>query len=247
MKDEIKKDSPNPIYKQLKNIIIKDIKSRSLKPDTKIYSERTYSKNFGISRITVRQAINELVHEKQLIRIVGKGTFITSPDRSTEFTQLISFTDDMKKRGLNSKSKIIEFKLDEPDRKISEILQISSKEKVFNLKRIRFGDGKPMAIQESYIISKYCTGLLDYDFSKESLYRVLRNDFNLKLSYASNILKTRISKKEESDIFKLKNKISVFILEYISFLKNGRPIECGTSIYRGDKYTFYNIAVEAEN
>ncbi len=247
MTKKINKNSSNPIYKQLKNIIIEEIKSKSLKIDTKMLSERDYSEKFGISRITVRQAINELVQEKYLIRIVGKGTFIASPDRSIEFTQLISFTEDMEKKGLSVRSKVLEFELIEPELDTMKKLHIDKDDKVFYLKRIRFADEKPMAIQESFIISKYCPELPGYDFSKESLYSVIQKDFNLKLSYTRNILKTRISNEEEIDIFKLKDKISVFILDYTAFLKDDIPFEYGSSIYRGDKYTFYNIAVEKKD
>lgn len=240
----LKKDSTIPLYKQLKNKILVDI--QNLENDTKIDSEREYSEHCGISRITVRKAIDELVQEKYLLRITGKGTYVSKTDKSSEFIHVISYSKDMQKLGYNVRSKVLDFKIIFPNLEIKNRLELNGDEKVIRLQRLRYANDLPMAIQDSYINYKYCPNLLQYEFSLNSLYQTFENIFNLKLSYAKNFLESRLINDQEIKLFGLKKVIPVFILNQITFLDNGIPIEYVISIYRSDKYKFYNIAVGTE-
>lgn len=235
------KESSIPLYKQLKNKILEEI--QELKSDSKIKSEKEYSEEFKISRITIRRAIDELVRENYLIRIGGKGTFVSRKKGSLEFLQIISFTEDMQKQGYNVHSKVLDFNIIEASDEIAGILNVEKNDKLFHLNRIRYANNMPMAIQDSYIISKYCPTLMDYDFSKLSLYRTLENYYNLKLSFANYVLEARLSSDRDNSIFKLNNTIAVFILKQTTYLDNGIPIEFVESVFRSDKYSFSNIAL----
>lgn len=240
------KDSSIPLYKQLKNNILEEIKSKSLKSDSRISSEREYSEKYNISRVTARHAIDELVQEKYLIRIVGKGTYITNIDKSSEFTHIVSFTDDMRRQEYSIYSKVLKFEVINPTDKLIKNLRIKKSDKIFRLNRLRFANNILMAIQESFIVYDYCPTLSNYNFSNDSLYRVLEGVFDLKLSYANNILGARLAKEEEVRLFKLKKLIPVFVLDQTTFLEDGNPIEFVRSIYRCDKYSFFNIALGRE-
>ena len=238
------KDSSVPLYRQLKNKILEEIES--LDSDSKISSEREYSEKYDVSRLTVRHAIDELAQEKYLIRISGKGTYVSKANKSSEFLRIVSFTNDMQKQGYNVYSKVLKFKVVRTKREVAENLKINVNDKVFRLNRIRFANNIPMAIQDSYIIYSYCPTLLDYDFSIESLYGIIENVFSLKLSYANNILEARLVTEEEIKVFNIKKPIPVFVLDQTTFLESGKPIEFVRSIYRSDKYKFFNIAVGRE-
>jgi len=243
MTNIIEKDSSIPLYRQLKNTILDEIKSNSIAIDKRIPSERELSEKYDISRMTARKAIDELVRDKYLIRIIGKGTYVTDINKSSEFTRVISFTEDMLKLGYSVKSKILKFNLSEAGEEELNKLKSTKQEKVFEIIRLRFADNIPMALQSSYILSKYCPNLLDYDLSSNSLYGILGKDFKLKVSYANNILETRITSDEEMNLFELKKKIAVFVLDQTTYLENGAPFEYVVSIYRGDKYKFSNIVL----
>lgn len=239
----LNKNSSDPLYKQLKDVILEEIKE--LPNDTKIKSENEYCKEFSISRITVRKAIDELVNENFLIKRGGKGTFVFRKKSSLEFQKVISFTEDMQKEGYEVKSKILEFKVIDPSEKLIKILKLNNKnEKLFYLSRVRFADNIPMAIQNTYVISKYCPNLMTYDFSKASFYKILRDVYNLDLKFAENILKARLSNNREKKIFNLNKTIAVFYLQRTTYLADGIPIEFVESIFRSDKYNFVNIAMD---
>ena len=243
MINNIEKNSSIPLYRQLKNMILNEIKSNSLAIDSKIPSERELSEKYGISRMTARRAIDDLVKDKYLIRIIGKGTYVIDISKSSEFTRVISFTEDMLKLGYSVKSKILKFNLFEAGEEVLSRLKCLKNEKVFEIVRLRLADNVPMALQSSYILSKFCPNLLDYDLSVNSLYGILEKEFKLKPSYANNILETKIINREEMNLFGVQKEIALFVLDQTTYLENGVAFEYVISIYRGDKYKFSNIAL----
>lgn len=240
----ILKNSSIPLYKQLKNKILEEI--ADLESDSKIKSDREYAEEYNISRITVRKAIEELVQEKYIIRIPGKGTYVSKTYESSEFLRVTSFTVDMQKKNFEVRSKVIESKVIIPSTITAKKLKIDSEDKVFRLKRIRYANNTPMAIQESFINHNLCPNIGKYDFSQISLYKLIETEFNLKLAYASNILEARLPNNTERKIFEITDKIPIFVLDQTTFLENGRPIEFVESIFRSDKYKFFNIATGLE-
>ena len=243
MTNNIEKNSSVPLYRQLKNKILNEIKSNSLAIDTRIPSERELSEKYGISRMTARRAIDDLVKDKYLIRIIGKGTYVTDINKSSEFTRVISFTEDMVKLGYSVKSKILKLNLIEAGEEVLSRLKGSKHEKVFEIVRLRLANNVPMALQSSYILSRFCPNLLDYDLSSNSLYGILEKKFKLKPSYANNILETRIANREEMNLFVVQKQIALFVLNQTTYLENGVPFEYVISIHRGDKYKFSNIVL----
>lgn len=240
----LNKNILTPLYLQVKNEIMKEIKEKKLGDNTRLHSEREYVDKFNISRLTIRKAIEELQREGYIIRIPGKGTFYTDIGNKSEFTHVISFTKDAKNRNLKSSSKLLFFDLINSPDSIKKKLKIAKNDKLFRIKRIRYADNIPIAIQDSYIIYNNCPNLNDYDLEKNSLYEILENKFKLELAYAKNILSTRISKIDEMKLFGIKKNIAVFILKQTTYLKRGTPIEYVESIFRGDKYYFKNIAIK---
>ncbi len=238
----VSKSASVPLYKQLKNEIMQQIRSGALELDSRVPSERELSEHHGISRMTARKAIEELARERYLVRIIGKGTYVTNAQRTSEFMQIVSFTEDMKRQGHSVASKVLKFEVQEPSKEIRKRLRLRSNDKVVCLERLRYANGVPTAIQVSYLSLALCPGLMEHDFSRDSLYRVLSEDLGLRLSYSSNILESRISSREEMRKLKLTRPIGVFVLDQTTFLDQGDPVEAVVSIFRGDKYRFHNVA-----
>jgi GntR family transcriptional regulator len=238
----ISKSGSVPLYKQLKNEILQQIRSGALGLDSRVASERELSRQYDISRMTARKAIEELARERYLIRIIGKGTYVTSAQRTSEFIQIVSFTEDMKRQGYKVASKVLGFEIKEPTEELKKKLKLRGNGKVVYLERIRYANGVPTAIQASYLSHALCPGLISHDFSRDSLYRVLSEDLGLRLSFSSNTLESRISSREEMRKLKLTHPIGVFVLDQTTFLEQGDPIESVMSVFRGDRYKFHNIA-----
>ena len=108
MKFVLNKNTPIPLYYQLKQWIIEQIERGDLKPGDVIPSERELSEEFEISRMTVRQALTELVNEGKLVRERGKGTFVAEPKISQDLFRLTSFSEDMKSCGMTPGASVID-------------------------------------------------------------------------------------------------------------------------------------------
>lgn len=146
---ELDKGSPIPVYYQLKNIILQKIKNGEYPPDTLIPSERELGEALGISRMTVRQALNQLVSEGALTRQKGKGTFVCR----TKFEQrnIMSFSAIVRERGLEPATHLLDFKKDLQYPEINNMLAIDETKTFYYIKRLRLAGSMPVGIEEVYL------------------------------------------------------------------------------------------------
>src|SRR5699024_932590 len=132
----IDKNSPLPIYYQLSEQIKRLIQTEQLLPGDLLPSEREYAERHNISRMTVRQAISNLVTEGLLCRKKGKGTFVTEKKFEQNLQGLTSFSEDMQSRGYAPSNKLISFKLTQADQPIAKSLRLNAGEAVYEIKRV---------------------------------------------------------------------------------------------------------------
>lgn len=229
------KDSHIPIYYQLE-VEIKEL-IKELNPGDPIHSEREFSEKYGISRMTVRQAINNLVAEGVLVRKRGKGTFVAAPKVEQELSGMTSFSEDMKKRGLTPQTKILDFKKIASTMNIASNLNIQEGDMVYEVTRLRIADDIPMALETSYIPVQLIIGLQE-EILHASFYEYVEKTLNLKISHASQTLQSTLSKLEESVSLGIEEGAPVLLMERFGYLENGIPFEYVKSIYRGDRYKF---------
>jgi len=231
----INKDSHIPIYYQLE-VEIKEL-IRDLNPGDPIHSEREFSEKYGISRMTVRQAINNLVSEGVLIRKRGKGTFVASPKLEQELTFMTSFSEDMKKRGLKPQTKILDFKSIPSTQSIAKKLNRKEGDWVYEVIRLRIADEIPMALETTYIPADLISGLKE-EILHASFYEYVDNTLDLKISHATQTVESTLAQGNESTSLGIKDGSPVLLMERIGYLENGMPFEYVKSIYRGDRYKF---------
>ncbi|MDA1477004.1 GntR family transcriptional regulator [Bacillus changyiensis] len=233
----IKKDSHIPIYYQIETEIKKLVESANLKPGDLIPSEREFAETYGVSRMTVRQAVNNLVNEGILVRQRGKGTFIAKPKIEQTLEGLTSFSEDMKSRGMSPSTKMLGFQIMDCDQRMALKLKINEGTSVYEVKRIRLADGIPMAYEISYLPVGLLKGLTE-EIMYASLYDYIENTLSLKIARATQTLEPSIAYKAESESLDIDEGTPVLLIERYSYLEDGRPFEYVKSIYRGDRYTF---------
>lgn len=233
----IDKNSPLPIYYQLEALIKELIEKGELKPGDLIPSEREFSEQYSISRMTVRQAINNLVNDGYLSRQQGKGTFVARQKLEQPLSGLTSFTEDMKARGYTPSTKIIDFKTITSSKNIAQKLKLTEGTLVYELKRIRLADNIPMAYETVYL-PKEITGDISVDIVKGSLYQYLENNLQLKIAHGSQVIEASLARKIESDLLEIAEGQPILLIERITYLENNQPLEVVKSVYRGDKYKF---------
>lgn len=233
----VNKSSHIPIYIQIEEELKRRIDWGEYIVGEPITSERELSVIFGVSRMTVRQAIPNLVLNGSLYREKGRGTFVSKPKLEQPLNALTSFTEDMRARGLVPSNKLIKFEKQPPPFDIARGLLLEEGEEVYFIVRIRNADEQPMAIERTYIPVRALPNLTEESFNG-SLYRLVEDTYGLKMGNAIQQMEASIVAKEDSKYLQIDPSAVVLMIKRISYLTDGRPVELVRSSYRADRYKF---------
>lgn len=233
----VNKNSHVPIYIQIEEELKQRIYLGEYEVGSPIPSERDLSNSFEVSRMTVRQAITNLVSSGMLYREKGRGTYVSTPKLEQPLNGLTSFTEDMRARGLTPSSKIIKFEQIIPPFDVAKDLLLEDGEEVYFMVRIRNADDQPMAIERTYIPVKT---LPDLDVKKlsGSLYKIVEEEYQQTIGNAIQQMEASLVAKEDSKYLQMDANAVVLIIKRISFLSDGQPFELVRSAYRADRYKF---------
>lgn len=247
-KKELDKHVPIPLYFQLKELIVQEIKSGKYEVDSLIPTEKEMSEQFDISRTTVRQAITELVQEGWLYRVKSKGTFIARQKIKQDFLQrLETFSEQMNRIGVEPSTEVLEFKTMKASREVAENLKIQEGEQVIYLFRRRFGDKEPVVTVETYLPFDKCAFLMDYDFEKCSLYNSLAGNNETSIYSARRFVEAVEATSKDSQYLKIKKGAPVQLFHTVGSNSEGIPLEYSIARYRGDMSSFQlNVYVEPD-
>ena len=235
----IQRGSPIPLYFQLKEIMRAKVQSGEWQPGSLIPSERELCQQYGLSRMTARQAITELVTEGVFYREQGKGTFVSRRKIRQQLEQLTGFTEDMSARGQRPSAKVLSAQMCPADEASAEQLRVAPGESIFCLQRLRTADGEPLAIEHSKINFRGCEGLVHDDLEQQSLYRTLEDKYGLPLAEAEQELEAGLAGEEEARLLNISVGSPVLFTRRTTYTERNQPIEYATSVYRGDKYKFF--------
>ncbi|MCL4514826.1 MAG: GntR family transcriptional regulator [Firmicutes bacterium] len=230
---------PVPLYYQLKTLLCQMIDNDELKSGDCIPSERELSEKYEISRMTVRQAITEMVQEGLLIRKQGKGTFVAEPKIEQGLISLSSFTEDMLQRGLHPSTRLLGTRVEQASRRVAKILSLGVDARVMVVERLRLADGLPMALEFSHLPYSRCGDLKPEDLGGSSLYRLLEERLGIQLGKARQTLEPVLADTHEAELLEVEKGSPLLLLERTTLDTLGVPVEFVRSFYRGDRYKFY--------
>ena len=233
----INKSSPIPIYYQIEEILRNQIEGEELTEQDLIPSERVLSEKYEVSRMTIRQAITNLVNEGLLTREKGKGTFVAAKKMEQPLLKLTGFSEDMKSRDLEPATDIKNFAEVEMTPSESKYLKTKTGAKGYRVSRLRLANQIPMAYEVS-TLPKEIFPLLTRDLVSQSFYDYAEKQLLLEIEGAKQTIEPSLANKEESELLQIKKGDPVLILKRVSHLKDGRAFEYVKSVYRGDRYKF---------
>ncbi|MCO5969155.1 MULTISPECIES: GntR family transcriptional regulator [Actinoallomurus] len=231
---KIDPNSPVPKYFQLRGILLDLIDDAELPVDAPIPSERELCQRFGLSRMTVRQAVDHLVTEGRLYRVPGKGTFVARPKIEMPL-RLVSFTEDMRARGLEPGARDLDHRTTQANSNLARVFGIPVGAGVHVIERLRTADGEPMAVERSQIPAAVAPGLLDIPLRDVSLYDVLEKRFGVIFDAGEQTIEAGLADAADARLLDLPRGSAVLLLQRRSFM-NGRCVELAVSTYRADRY-----------
>lgn len=228
-----------PLYYQLMQLFRQQIEEGEYQPGDSFPSENELCERFGVSRPTVRQALNELVREGLLHRIKGKGTFVSAPKIQQDFMQkLVSFTEEMQQKGLKGTTRVLSLQLVPALKNVAAYLSLAIEEPVFQLDRLRFINDEPIVVVTTYLPQKYCPTLNQQDLNNQSLYKTLEDQYSIRISKARRILEAIAATEEYAKLLEIEEGAPIQLSRTVAWDQYNRPIEFSIARYRGDRSQF---------
>jgi len=233
---KIDKSIPVPIYHQLQEGIKQLILEGELSPHERISSENEFAKQFDISPMTVRQALNGLALNGYVYRMRGLGTYIAPPHMEHSLDKLVSFSEDMRAHGLKPSSRIILFQMEPAPEQVAERLKISPGDEVLRIKRLRFADQRPVSVHDAYLLSNLPVTRVELE-EVGSLYQVLESK-NIHISGGLDEIESIPSDQELSGLLEVEVGSPLVLLTRLTEGLSGNPIELVIAAYRADFYRY---------
>ncbi len=208
-----------------------------LAPGEPLLPERTLAARFSTSRTTIRQALRELTIEGRLLRMQGRGTFAAVP-KMAQPLQLTSYTEDMRRRGLASRSKLLAVGNVPADDELAWRLDVRERARVLRIERLRMASDEPMAIETTHLVAGRFPGLARRLGDSVSLYELLANEYDVHLVEAEETIETVPAPPKEAELLNTTVGYPMLLLSRHSRDVSGRAVEYVRSFYRGDRYKF---------
>jgi GntR family transcriptional regulator len=228
-------DDRVPKYHRLKEAlleIIGELPAGSLLP-----TERALCETYGVSRTTVRQALQELLVEGRLYRLQGKGTFVARP-KMVQTLALTSYTEDMQARGLAPASRLLAAERLPADAEVAEMLDLRPGTDVLRLERLRLADREPMAVETLFVESARFPALEHRLSQGSSFYELLRTHYRVALAEGEETIESALASAADARLLGTEVGSAVLLLTRRTWDSDGRPVEFVRSLYRGDRYRF---------
>ena len=235
-------EDKSPKYFIVKKAIVENIDNDLYHSNEAIPSEKKLMEFYNVSRITIRKAIDELVTEGYLYKIQGKGTYVKADEGSNNLFSITSSTEDVQKMGMkpSKKTKISRIEFASPKR--AKALEISTNDQVEVIGRISYADLEPLNYTIAFLPEKIFPGLIEYDLEHESLYKLINDQYGVRITKARRTIEAVLAKDEIAKYLELEEGMPVILFRCVTYgIVNGKetPIEYFKCYYRTDKYKFY--------
>jgi GntR family transcriptional regulator len=200
----------------------------------KLPGERTLAEDFGVCRVTLRRAVEDLISDGRLERRARSGTYVRRPVISSEL-RLQSFTEEIRARGQNPTTKMISIKRTKPNKTISKTLRIGQSEDIYSVVRLRLADGVPIALETLKIACRSIPHLTEQDVEK-SLYDTFLEKYGKRIASARAGIAGYTPTERERTLLQISSKTPCLVIKMIDKDQNDQPVMTAECIYRSDLF-----------
>jgi GntR family transcriptional regulator len=215
------KHSPIPLYYQLANRLRTEIRNGTLRPGVLIGTEKEIGDHYQVSRATVRQALDELEREGLLDRITGRGTFVSSPHLTVQLPTLVSFTEEMRRRGIEAGSILLAFDTLQSPADIARRLGCEPGQTIIRIRRVRTGNGTPLVFGDHFLAPFL---QLEQRQLEPSLYETIERQFGIQIREAVHTIRAGLANLDEARHLEIAERDAVLRFESTSYAADGQPV-----------------------
>ncbi len=233
--------NPTPLYHQLKELVRQQIEQGELRPGEMLPTEKSFEQKFGLSRITVRQALGKLAQEGYITRTRGKGSFVARATlQDKRLDRLGAFLEDLEHEGHSVRCMLQGIERIASDHKLASLLRVPEGTTLIRVPRLALVDEEPTCLSTAFWAERYAPRVLEKELeSYISFYPYFEKHHRLFLEYADKTLQAVSATQEEAVILKIKAGAPVLLSEILSFTAQHEPRLLIKSVYRGDRYSYY--------
>jgi DNA-binding GntR family transcriptional regulator len=231
----VDRSSPIPLYFQIAESLKESIQSGALAPGERLDNELELADRLGVSRPTVRQAIQRLVQQGMVVRRRGLGTVVVAP-RIMRPLALTSLYDDLETAQRAPATSVLAVEQIEADAEVAALLSISTGTPVLSIERLRSADATPLALMHNYVPARLLQGV-EGDLSKAGLYELLRRQ-GVQLHAAEQEIGARRATTREARLLQAARTATVLTMTRTAFDPTGQPVEHGSHAYLATRYSF---------
>ena len=237
---KIDPSSKLPLYDLIERNLRDLIINGQLQPGQMVPSEWDLSALYGVSRLTVRKALEELVRQNWLERKHGVGTFVRQPTIASISASKLSFTEQMKAIGRKPESRLVEYKVIPATLKIARTLRLQEGEPLFAITRVRLADELPILLETACLSQQKFPSLATRQWSNhDSLYKILNEEYQVIVTGLDHTIKPVLLTETEARYLQAKAGTPALLSEIVAFTREGTPVEYAWSFSNGDQSEFY--------
>src|SRR5258705_1044057 len=229
------------LYSRVETVLASEIAGGDLRVGDQLPTEDRLIARFGVSRITVRRAIQNLV-SRGLVEIRrGKGTFVSAPKITQNLTELSGFVEDMHALGRKPTAGVIGKEIVTADATVASQLTLTKGERVVRIRRVRLADGVPLSFDETFLPLEIGKKIITNNLKVEPIFSLLERKYDIPLIEAEYKLEAVAAEDDVASALRVKQGSPIFRIERTSYTKGSRPVDYEKLYYRGDLVRFVTL------
>lgn len=227
-----------PLYDQVYQALLQQIVDGTYQIHQQLPSEKELSELFNVSRITIRQALNQLQLEHLVYKIQGKGTFVSAPKTFQNISELQGFAEAMTDLGHEVFNVVKEFRFIPATPHIASKLKISVNSTVVEIKRIRLLNRKPVSFELTYLPEAIGTALQQTNLSTRDVFLAIEEDLSIALGHADLNIDATLADEELSELLQVDLHAPLLRVERLTHDHAGHPIDFEYLYFSGERFQY---------
>lgn len=207
-------------------------------PGDVLPSEREMSRAFGVTRMTVRQALGALQASGVVLPQQGKGTFVATRKIERQAAKLVPFTLSMQQRGYFTQARVIAIDLIQPEKSVSGELALARESQVYFILRVRVINGEPILLERLTVPESRFPQLDRFNLGKRSLYEVMETEYGVRVRRARQSLEATAATAYEAELLSVVTGSPLMLERRLAYDEDDRPVEHARDLFRGDRFRF---------
>ncbi len=229
---------PTPLYHQLKQIVRAEIERGMYQPGERIPAESEWIQRYGISRITVRQALDELEAEGVVVRRHGKGTYVAEKRIEQDLVRLTDFVEDMELAGLAPSSCVLAFTREPANNVVAGAVAVAVDEEVVRVDRLRLANDRPIAYDTTWLPLRFGLLLSEDLLASETIYHILETRYGIPVEAGTFHITAATATPEQARLLEVAAGTGLLLIQRISCTTGDVAVYVQERYYRTDRVSY---------